>query len=422
MKSILYHSLWLALLAIFSSTPVLFAQSQLLNTPYSSPKAVSQQTIGLTDISVTYYRPAVKDREIFGQLVAYGSIWRAGANYNTVLTISDDIKVAGKELKAGSYGLHLIPEKDKATLILSHNTAAWGSFSYNPKQTALQEEIKVTTTDAHYEHLTFAFENLEKDRAVLALNWANTKFIIPVEVDLEQSVLASIRSQLQTKPGWSWQGWNEAANYCLVNNMNHEEALTWAQRSVFMNPTPQNIITKAKLSGKVKAPDNEEKAVKVALTSLDKDLESAPCTWKEWNAAANFAVQAKQYDKAVAWSEKAVNMSPNMTSLMAHAGIQEARGEKEKAEMMRKKAIEKGSNAELNNYGYQLLQSGKAAKAVEVFEANAHKNPKDPNVWDSLGEGYLNNGQKEKAIESFKKSLSMNPPANVKANSMKLLK
>lgn len=398
------------------------AQTQILQAPYQSPKSTINQTVGLTDIAVTYYRPAAKERAVWGELISYGNMWRTGANYNTVIKFSDDVKIEGETLKAGKYGLHTIPEKDKVTVVFSNNTTSWGSFSYNKAEDALRVEVPLKKTEHFYEYLTIEFDDLAQESAVCAIKWADYQIPFRVEVDVHTLVLASFREQLQTKAGWSWQGWNEAANYCLVNDVNHQEALGWATRSAFMNPTPQNLITKARLTGKVKSEGDEAKASTVALETLDKDLGSLACTWKEYNAAANFAMQNKQFDKALVWSDKSVAMNPNMTNMMAKSQILAAKGDEKGAAKVKSVALEKGSNAELNNYGYQLLNRGKPAEAVMVFEANTKKNPTDPNVWDSLGEGYLNNGQKEKAIEAFKKSLSMNPPPNVKANSTKLLK
>ena len=114
-------------------------------------------------------------------------------------------------------------------------------------------------------------------------------------------------------------------------------------------------------------------------------------------------------------------MSPNMTTMMAHSQVLKAKGDEQKAEKVKKEAIARGTNAELNNYGYQLLFGGKGEEALDIFEANTEKNPEDPNVWDSLGEGYVNTGHKEKAVKALKKSLSLNPPDNVRANSLRLL-
>ena len=111
-----------------------------------------------------------------------------------------------------------------------------------------------------------------------------------------------------------------------------------------------------------------------------------------------------------------------MTNMMTKSQLLASSGKDKEAKKVKEEAIAKGSNAELNNYGYQLLQGGNTAGAVEVFEANAEKNSHDPNVFDSLGEGYYNAGMYEKAKKAFKKCLSMDPPANVRANSIKILK
>ena len=110
-----------------------------------------------------------------------------------------------------------------------------------------------------------------------------------------------------------------------------------------------------------------------------------------------------------------------MTTLIAKVNILKTKGDVKGADKLKKEALAKGTNAELNAYGYQLVAQNDLPGAIEVFVANTEKNPTDPNAWDSLGEGYFNAGQKDKAIQAFKKSLSLNPPANVKANSMKFL-
>jgi tetratricopeptide (TPR) repeat protein len=205
----------------------------------------------------------------------------------------------------------------------------------------------------------------------------------------------------------------------LANDINHQEALSWASRSIFMSPNGTNMMTKAKLVAAIKG--DKEKEEEVILASLQKDLESMNVTWKEWHAAANYATKVENWEKAISWVDKSIEMSRNMTNLMSRAKIYETKGEKDKAEKLRKEAIDKGTNAELNMYAYNLMWTGKTADAVKIFEANTEKNPTDPNVWDSLGEGYFNNGEKEKAIKAFKKSLSMNPPDAVAANSRRHL-
>src|SRR5260370_28204915 len=110
------------------------SQATELNIPRASQRGTVSQRIGLTDITITYHRPAAGGREIWGKTVPYGKVWRAGANENTTITFSDDVSVEGKSLAAGTYGLHAIPDKDQWTIIFSKNSTSWGSFSYDEKE------------------------------------------------------------------------------------------------------------------------------------------------------------------------------------------------------------------------------------------------------------------------------------------------
>ncbi len=397
------------------------AQSMVTTQPRVSQKAWVGQTVGLTNMKVVYHRPAVKGREIWGKLVPHDVVWRAGANENTIVYFSDDVKIEGQMLKGGKYGLHIIPSENEATVIFSKDHSAWGSYAYKPENDALRVSIKPVKADRHYELLTFQFDNVTANTAVCELAWGNRKFPFTLEADVHEVVLASLREELKTQAGWSWNGWNEAANYCLKNNVNQEEGMKWASRSVFMNPNSQNMMTVAKLKAAMHGNGDKAKEKELMMGSIEKTLTTYPVSWREYEAAAKFASKKGKHDKAMAWAKKSVNMSRNMTNMMTKAQVVAEAGNKDKAEKIRSEAVALGSNAELNAYGYQLLFAGKTADAVKIFEANAKKNPSDPNVWDSLGEGYMNNGQKEKAIESFRKSLSMNPPDNVRANSLKCL-
>ena len=388
--------------------------------PRVSQKAAAYQVIGLSKVKVVYSRPAVNDREVWGKLVPYNAPWRAGANENTTITFSDDVKIEGQSLAAGTYGLHMIPTETTWDIAFSTNSSAWGSFSYDPKQDALNVTVKPEKSDHFYELLTYTFDEVGAEYAVCALQWADKKIPFKVEVDVHSVVLASLRDELQTQAGFTWIGWNEAANYCLQNEVNYKEGLGWATRSAFINPNPRNLMTKAQLTAKVKGDASKEN--EIIMATLENDLNTFPVTWKEWQSAANWCAKNEMNDQALKMINQSVAMNANMTNMMTKSQLLASTGKEKEAKKVKEEAIAKGSNAELNNYGYQLLQGGNTAGAVEVFEANVKKNPTDPNAWDSLGEGYFNNGQNDKAIESFKKSLSLNPPPNVKANSLKILK
>ncbi|MCB0705163.1 MAG: DUF2911 domain-containing protein [Saprospiraceae bacterium] len=408
------------LLAFFGVAAITQGQTMLIQSPNASPKASVEQTIGLTDIRIDYHRPAVNNREIWGQLVPYGTPWRAGANENTSIHFSTDVRINGADLSAGTYGLHIIPSEKESIIIFSKNYTSWGSYSYQESEDALRVPVKSEATDAFQEYLIFTFGKFTANSAVCALEWEHKKFPFTIEVDVHEVVLASIREDLRNKAGWTWQGFQEAANYCLQNEVNLQEGLGWAQRSVFMNPNSGNMITKARLTALSEGLEGDA-AIDRQMAVLQTDLSSMPVTWKEYHGLANYAKRNHKLDQAMAWTDKSISMSPTMTNMMAKRDLLNEQGETKKADKVEADAISKGTNAELNNYGYALMLSGKTAEAVKIFEANTVKYPTDPNVWDSLGEGYINNGQNDKAIQALRKSLSLNPGANIKANSLRLL-
>ncbi|MFK7907030.1 MAG: DUF2911 domain-containing protein [Chitinophagales bacterium] len=411
------------LLCLCLATQNLWSQSTVTNQPKASQKAIVGQTIGLTEVLVTYHRPAVKERELWGKLVPYGAVWRAGANDNTIISFSTDVSIEGKELKAGTYGLHIIPnENGMSEVIFSKNISAWGSYSYTPDEDALR--VNIQSTDApHYEFVTFLFEDITATSANCALVWGKKKFPFKVEVDVHNIVFASLKDELQNRSGWTWMGWNEAANYALQNDVNHKQGLAWATRSVFMTPNSANLVTKARLSAKVKNAKDKKETMDIVTASLEQDLATFNVGWQEYHGAANYLIRQKSGEKkALEWLDKSIEMKPNMSNMLTKSNLLTTMDKGEEAEKVKADAISRGTNSELNNYGYQLLFGGKLKEAVDIFAANTKKNPSDANAWDSLGEGYAKLGDKKQAIKSFKKALSLNPPANVKANSIKVLK
>ena len=168
----------LATVTPIGSTPLL-AQAPPLVLPKQSPRASLSQTVGLTTVSLTYDRPAVNGREVWGTLVPYDSVWRAGANENTVLEFSSPVTVGGQKLEAGRYGLHMMPARGDWTVILSRQANAWGSFSYDPKEDAL----RFTTTPAPgemHERLTYTFDDPSETAVVLTLRWEKLAVPIPL--------------------------------------------------------------------------------------------------------------------------------------------------------------------------------------------------------------------------------------------------
>ena len=242
-RSILRFLAFVPVFLVFVPTAV--AQVPI-NLPQPSPAASVSQSIGLADFTVTYHRPAVNKREVWGKLVPYGEVWRAGANENTTLTASAPFTFGGKAVPAGTYGVHVLPKADEWTFILSSESKAWGSFSYDEKEDVVRVPVKPAAAD-FAERLAWSFDEPTADGAMLTLRWEKLEASVPLGVDTKAVTLASIKEQLRGLPRFSWQGWNQAAAWCLRNKTDLDEAMKWADRSVSMTPTYQNLRTKAGL-------------------------------------------------------------------------------------------------------------------------------------------------------------------------------
>lgn len=225
--------------------------AQGLVAPRASQKNVVTQTIGITDVSVTYYRPKVNEREIWGTLVPYGQVWRAGANENTTISFSTDAKVGGQEIAAGTYGLHIIPNDGSDwVVIFSNNASSWGSFFYNQEEDAARVNVTPRTAPMR-ETLTYDFVNVQNGSAELVLNWEKIEIPVTIEVDVHTMAIASFKDQLRSIPGFTWNGWNQAANYCLTNEVEMEQGLQWIETSIQNQENFTNNFTKSQLLAKM---------------------------------------------------------------------------------------------------------------------------------------------------------------------------
>jgi Protein of unknown function (DUF2911) len=240
------------------------SQPTELNIPRVSQRGTVSQRIGLTDITITYHRPAVGGREIWGKTVPYGKVWRAGANENTTITFSDDVSIEGKPLAAGTYGLHTIPDKDQWTIIFSKNSTSWGSFSYDEKEDALRVTTKPQAADFR-EALTYTFEEVKPDSAAATLRWEKIAVPFHIAVDLKAVVLRSIKNELRSVGGFTWAGYDEAAQWCLDNNYNLEEALKWEDTSIQNEERFENWETKSRILDVMGRKDDAAKALATAL-------------------------------------------------------------------------------------------------------------------------------------------------------------
>ena len=244
MRALVFALALLTASTVWSAAPAL-AQAQL-TTPRVSPHARVMQTVGLTDLAVDYHRPAVGGRRIWGDLVPYGEVWRAGANENTVFETSTAITVEGQSLPAGRYGLHTIPTDGAWTVIFSTVANAWGSYTYDPAEDALR--VTVTPREGpHTERLSFRFEAPTDTSATLVLAWDRLEVPVALGVDTPGVVLASMESELRGMAGFFWEGWHQIAAYALDHGRRLDAALVWAERSQQIRPTFANTMTEARV-------------------------------------------------------------------------------------------------------------------------------------------------------------------------------
>ncbi len=326
------------LLVAWSAVAPAWAQN-IQGLPQRSQKQVITQTVGITEMTVVYHRPLVNGRKIWGGLVPHGAVWRAGANENTTLELSDPVKIEGQDLAAGTYGLHMIPAEKEWTVIFSDNSTSWGSFSYDEAEDVLRVTVKPQEA-AYQEVMEYEFNHLTADGGVLSLRWEELEVPIEFEVDTPTLVLEKIRRDLRSLPGFSWMGWQSAANYCLQNNVNYEEALEWAERALGMEENFNTLRVKA---GLLEQMGRTEEALAIADSLLTHANE------QQTNALGYQFFQRGDHDKAIEIFAKNTRDHPESWN------VWDSLGEGQAAKGLVKEAIA--------NYGKALEMAPETQKA-----------------------------------------------------------
>lgn len=321
----------LSLLALSTLSIPAAAQNFYLTVPFGSQRATGTQTIGLTDISMSYDRPGVGGRKIWGELVPYDSVWRAGANVNTVISFTSPVTIGGKQLAAGRYGVFMIPTAQDWTIILSKEANAWGHFSYNPAEDVLRFKATPKAGDMT-ERLEYTFDDPTADAVTVTLRWDKLAIPFQVSVNSTQVVMDSLQQQLR---------------------------------------------------------------------GLAKFFPAA------WSQAANWAFQHDRLATASAWADTSIGLGATYANLMLKSRILAKEGKGAAADSFKTRAFAVATEADMNVYGYQLLQQGKQQEALAVFVGNTKKYPDSWNTWDSLAECQGVMGDKKSAIANYKKALAM---------------
>lgn len=250
--------------------------------PGGNKKASVSEWIGITNVKIDYNRPGVKGREgkIWGSLVHYGfadlhygtskaAPWRAGANENTTIEFSTEVSIEGNPLPAGKYGFFIAMGAEKATLIFSKYNTAWGSFYYDPKDDALRVEVRVQKLNESVEWLKYEFGEQTEKSAIVSLQWEKIKIPFKISVDLPKLQIESFRKEFNSGAFYRyWQNMQTAANYCLENNINLEEGLTWADRSINTFFGESNFLTLSTYAGLLERLDRKKEADSVMHKAL----------------------------------------------------------------------------------------------------------------------------------------------------------
>jgi hypothetical protein len=310
---------------------MLCAQAPALVLPEASPEAKISQKVGLTEMEVLYHRPAVNGRKVWGGLVPYGQVWRAGANENTVVSFSTPVTVGGTTLPAGRYGLHMLPTEGEWTVMFSSQSKAWGSYSYDAKEDAARVKTAPVPTEPT-DRLTYTFDDPSENGVTLSLRWDTLRVPIKLEVDTKQVVVASLRDQLRGLNKFFPEGWSAAAAWCLRNNVNLDEAMTWADQSIALRETFANLRVKAALLDK-KGDAKGAEALRAKAVNL--------ATEAEVNQMGYALLGQKKMEEAIGLFQKNVKDHPG--SWNAYDSLAEAfalKGDKAQAAANYKKAFE----------------------------------------------------------------------------------
>lgn len=339
MKKLLFILFWCC--GLISPTKLVIAQG--ITAPRTpSPAATVTQTIGISTITIAYSRPSVKGRVVWGNLVPFGwnvqgfgagnsAPWRAGANENTVLTLSHSGKIQGKDIPAGTYGLFFIINQDNSgELVLSKDYRSWGSFWYDPSHDLLRASIQIREI-THTETLTYDFINLDKNSAELVLNWEKKQFPVKVEFPVDEIVMANATEELKGPIGFNWQGYNSAANYALQNKVNLDQAVKWSDRAIATNNSFATVNVKA---GLLQAMGKDEEAEKLRTTAL------STATENELNVYGYQLLGNNQFDKAIEILALNVKNHPNSANAWDSLGEAYAlKGDKPNAVKSFKKSL-----------------------------------------------------------------------------------
>lgn len=275
----------LAFMSLFVATTI----TAQIDAPQPSPSAMVKQTVGLTEVTLEYSRPAMRDREIFGNLVPFDKIWRTGANGNSTITFSDDVKVAGKDLKAGTYAIFTTPGKDMWTVYFYTDYSNWGTpAKWDDTKVAAMVNVASSQLKNTQESFTMGINEITMNSAHFQIMWENTLVVIPFTVPTETKTQASI-DKVMAGPGAN--DFYQAASFYLDAGKDLQKAHDWITKATEMRPEAFWMFRKKSL-------------IEAKMGNTDAAIATAKQSLKKAKAAGNADYVKMNLDSLKEWGVK----------------------------------------------------------------------------------------------------------------------
>ena len=259
-------------LSAFALSVAMTADAQTLRTPAPSPTQTLRQDFGLSNVELSYSRPGMKGRKIFGDLVPYDKVWRTGANQATTITFGDDVTIGDKKVPAGKYGLLTIPGKDNWTVIITKQLDVTSPAAYQEAQEVVRVSAKPMALPFSVQSFTITFDNVTSTSMELGMLWDKTMVSVPIKTDVDTKIMAQISNVIEkdNRPYFN------AAMYYMENGKDQAKALAWFDKAIEQNPDAfwayhQRANLLAKMGRKQDAIASANKSIEIAKKAKNDD-------------------------------------------------------------------------------------------------------------------------------------------------------
>ncbi|HZJ60881.1 MAG TPA: DUF2911 domain-containing protein [Chitinophagaceae bacterium] len=247
-------------------------RSQSIKMPPPSPPQTIKQDFGISSIELSYSRPGIKGRKVFGDLVPYGKVWRTGANNATTIDFGDDVTIGGTKVAAGKYGLLTIPDKDNWKVIITKQLEVTNPADYKQESDVVRVDVKPMTMKDKMETFTMQFANVKSSTCELQIMWENTAVVVPISSDVETVVMKQIDDAMNKDN----RPYFQSALYYLNNGKDLNQAVAWFDKAIAQQPDGywiyhQKANALAKLGKKDEAKATAQKSIELAKEAKNDD-------------------------------------------------------------------------------------------------------------------------------------------------------